>query len=259
MKVAVALDLPTVDENYSVAEKLSQLPDELKQRLAFKVGLSSYTAGGPEYVKRIVALGLETVLDLKLFDIPNTMVGAAKQIASLGVSMFTVHASAGQHAIFEVKKALTGPDYKNPPKILGVTVLTSMTTEVCKNLFGRDLEEQVAKLIGEAYHGGCDGIVCSPLELPAIDGCVERVNLRSGPPKKLIRFVPGIELEKRNDDQKRKGGLKEVLRGGADYIVVGRPIYQAEDPAATATKLLTKIGKLEDLDHQFEEELKWES
>lgn len=258
MKLAVALDLPTPAENESLVEQLIvRLHPDLKPGLTFKVGLNTYIAGGNEFIKKVVATGCEVTLDLKLYDIPNTMAQAAKRIAELGVSMFTVHATAGSNAIREVYKAINCPDFPNPPKILAVTVLTSMEKDTCEAIYKRSSYMAAKTLIAQAVHGGTQGVVCSPVELPFVKGWVNEVMERQGPAPKLITFIPGIELAPRADDQKRKGGLKEVVDGCADYIVVGRPIYQDKNPADVAGKILAKIRDMQRLKSEYEEEAKW--
>lgn len=260
MKIAVALDLPTPNENQELANKLGELPPEIKQRLAFKVGFNTYVAAGPTFLGLIKAVsGVEVVLDLKLFDIPNTMANTAKRIAELGVDLFTVHASAGAQALQAVHKAIHCPDFQHRPKMLAVTVLTSMDKPVCESIYKRSTYMAAKHLLGEALHGNADGIVCSPIELPFLNDWAEMHFERQGPIPKFIRFVPGIELLPRKDDQKRKGGLKEVVEGKADYVVIGRPIYQSPDPAATVTKLVRKIDAMKSLREQYDKEATWES
>jgi orotidine-5'-phosphate decarboxylase len=258
MKLAIALDLPTATANTELVTKLTSLPTELCKQIALKIGLRMFVNGGPAFVKGLVGLaGIETVLDLKLPDIPNTNSGAAKEIAALGVDMFTVKADVGRENMREIKKALTGPNYPTPPKMLAVTALTSMSAATCQRIFKTTPLELVRLLVEEAFHGGADGIVCSPQELPYIDEWLVKICERSGQPPKMIKFIPGIELGQRNDDQQRKGGLREVIDGKADYIVVGRPIYTSDDPIATVTRLLTKMGNLDRLRNDFEAELLW--
>jgi orotidine-5'-phosphate decarboxylase len=229
---------------------------ELKPHLLLKIGLNTFVAGGPEFVRRAKAK-FDVVLDLKLPDIPNTNASTAKRIAELGVDMFTVKGDVGMENIREIKRAITGPDFPNPPKILVVTALTSMSEETCKRIFKRSPRRLTKFLVEEAMHGGADGIVCSPLELPRLKGWVAEMYERQGPPPPFITFIPGIELAPRQDDQKRKGGLKEVVEGGADIIVVGRPIYQSKNPVEKAVRLIAKIAALQKLREQYEEEAKW--
>lgn len=257
MKVAVALDLPTPQENLNLVAALRELGADYKIQTAVKVGLNSFIAGGTDFLKEVQKSPFEVVLDLKLHDIPNTMANAAERIADLGVSMFTIHASAGPTAIRAVKKALTGPKRPHPPKILAVTALTSMDDGECKAIYRRKAAKVAKNLFIEAIHGGADGIVCSPMELPYLTVWAKKEYQGNGHARKFLTFVPGIELQLRKDDQKRKGGLKEVIEGNADYIVVGRPIYTNPDPANFLHKLLIKIQTLETTRMKYNNELVW--
>lgn len=257
MKVAVALDLPTPEDNLKLVAALGELESVYKIQTAVKVGLNSFIAGGTSFLKEVQKSTFEVVLDLKLHDIPNTMATAAERVADLGVSMFTIHASAGPTAVRAVKKALTGPKRPHPPKILAVTALTSMDDGECKTVYRRTAKKVAKNLFVEALHAGADGVVCSPMELPYLRGWAKDGFKMGGPPPKFLTFVPGIELQPRKDDQKRKGGLKEVIEGEADYIVVGRPIYTNPDPANFLHKLLLKIQTLETTMMKYKNELAW--
>lgn len=255
MKLVVALDMPTPEANLELAKRLV----ESGSTLALKVGLNTFVAAGPDFVRKLKAeTPFEVALDLKLFDIPNTMASAAKQIAALGVDLFTVHATAGSLALNEIRRALRSPDYPNPPKMLAVTVLTSMDAKAAEDMYSQPLADIMPHLVEVAVEGQADGVVCSPVDLPRIDEWVATARPRSGPPPKLIKFVPGIELTPRQDDQKRKGSLADALRGGADYIVVGRPIYQSPKPGEVAVKIVQKIEAMRNLIGQLEAESKWE-
>lgn len=256
MKLVVALDMPTPEANLELAKRLV----DCGPNLALKVGLNTFIAAGPDFVRKLKAdTPFEVALDLKLFDIPNTMASAVKQIAALGADLLTVHATAGSGALGEVRRILRSPDHPNPPKVLAVTVLTSTEPIFAEEMYGRrEIADVMAHLVKQAVDGQADGVVCSPLDLPKIDKWVADARQRSGPPPKMIKFVPGIELAPRHDDQKRKGSLADALRGGADYIVVGRPIYQSDKPAEVATKILGKIANMTALLAQFEAEAKWE-
>lgn len=223
MKLVVALDMPTPEANLELSKRLVESGSDL----ALKVGLNTFIAAGPDFVRRLKAeTPFEVALDLKLFDIPNTMASAVKQIATLGADLLTVHATAGSGALNEVRRILRSSDHPNPPKVLAVTVLTSTEPMFAEEMYGRHgISDVMAHLVKQAVEGQADGVVCSPLDLPKIDKWVAEARPRSGPPPKMIKFVPGIELSPRNDDQKRKGSLADAICGGADYIVVGRPIY----------------------------------
>lgn len=245
MKLVVALDLPTPSENLNLASKLfepSALSEKHRNNLLLKVGLNTFIAGGSEFVQKLARCDI--VLDLKLNDIPNTVASAAERIADFpNVKFFTVHASAGRQALGEARVRLTGKP--NAPKMLAVTLLTSLSDDDTKRMYRRFVKPQVKSLLDEAVHGGADGIVCSPMELGFIDGWAKISLGRIGPAPQLLKMIPGIELKPRADDQKRKGGLQEVIRGNADMIVVGRPIYQNPAPAEFTARLLNNIEQME--------------
>lgn len=257
MKLVVALDLPTPADNYELAEKLAKLPEQMLGEVFLKVGLNTYISGGPAFLDSLSNMPFGVVLDLKLFDIPNTMASAAQRIAEHKVvKMFTVHASAGSEALQAVHAAIRM--IEDRPKMLAVTSLTSMSDTTCSRVYDKTASGNTYRLLGEAAHGNADGIVCSPLDLKEIDGWLSSIMDRQGPPPKLIRFVPGIELAPRKDDQKRKGGLKEVIEGNADYIVVGRPIYQSDNPVGVAARILNVVAEMTDLKWRYDLLAKWE-
>lgn len=256
MKLVVALDLPTPDANLDLVEKLR--PE--RRSLALKVGLNTFTALGPPFVQALKKFDFEVILDLKLYDIPNTMANAAKQIAALGVDMFTIHASAGPTAMEAVMKAMR--EYGDPnanyftPKVLAVTVLTSFSSEECEGIYHSGPKHTAQCLAMGAMLAGVDGVVCSPKELPEIQMLQSGVDSLAS--KKIIKFVPGIELAPRKDDQKRKGSLADVAKAQADYIVVGRPIYEAPSPLEVVYKILDKIKTITEAVEQIEKAAKWE-
>lgn len=221
MKLVVALDLPTPKENL-------HLVSTLKDDVYLKVGLNTFIAGGPEFINKLA--GFPVVLDLKLYDIPNTMANAATRITELEVDMFTIHASAGDYAMKTVMEAMS--KITNPPKVLAVTVLTSFTDNQCADIYHMDAKSIAQELAISAAICGIDGIVCSIQEAP---------DLHPMP----FKFVPGIRFQYTKDDQKRVGGLKEAYLAGAEYVVIGRPIYQSKNPSATVSEIVNRIKTIE--------------
>lgn len=241
MNLVVALDLPTPKENWELVKGLHD-----PKLFWVKVGLNTFTAGGPEFVKNLKNLGLKIVLDLKLYDIPNTMASAACRIAELGVDMFTVHASAGHNALLEVKRAIQNFD----TKMLAVTLLTSFSPTECKRLFHHEPQHFLLKCLLEAHVA--DGFVCG---VPDLDIVHEQIQVlqNNEPNKTWIKFCPGIRFSDSKDDQNRKGNLNEAVMKGANFVVVGRPIYQAKNPAKMAVKVLNRIRDLEEKWKAFQE------
>jgi orotidine-5'-phosphate decarboxylase len=196
--------------------------------------LELFIAAGPAILEPIVTRGFNVFLDLKLHDIPNTVAGAVRSAAGLGVRMLTVHAGGGPIMLAAAKNALAG--IANPPELLAVTVLTSMDAAQL-HAVGIDClpTSQVEALAKMGIDVGIRGFVCSPHEVAA-------VRLLTGPEGVLV--IPGIRpAGAAIGDQKRIAGPAEALRLGASYLVVGRPITQAPNPAEAAQAILHEMAE----------------
>ena len=227
-RLIVALDVPN-------AAAASSLVDQLEGTCRwFKIGLELFVAAGPAVVEPLVARGCSIFLDLKLHDIPNTVAGAVRTASALGVRMLTLHAGGGPAMLAAARNALEG--IANPPELLAVTVLTSMdSTQVRAVGLERTPAEQVELLARMGMEAGIKGFVCSPQEVSALRGL-------TGPGGVLV--IPGIRpAGSSTGDQKRVATPAETLRRGASYLVVGRPITQAEDPAAAAESILQEMAQ----------------
>lgn len=233
-KIIVALDVSTAEEALSFIE---QLREEVG---AFKIGLQLFTAGGARFVREIVESGIKIFLDLKFHDIPNTVAKASIEAARLGVWMFNVHASGGsemmRRTIKEVREACAKENLKQP-KIIAVTVLTSSNEETLREVgVIEDVPSQVLKLAKLTAESGLDGVVASPREIQLIRS---EINDRD-----FLIVTPGVRPQMRNsDDQKRVLTPAEAVNAGADYLVIGRPILQAENPVSTVGEILEGIEK----------------
>ena len=197
----------------------------------FKLGLEFFIANGYEGVKAISALDVKIFLDLKLSDIPNTVARAAKILKDLEIEMLSIHMLSGISAIQAVCDELSDTDIK----ILGVTILTSLNDQ---DLFLMGIKnkasQQVLRLAKLAEENNVHGIICSAHELP---------NIRKYCKPDLITVVPGIRLSHLNaHDQKRVVTPKKALEDDANYIVIGRPITQSEDPRRILSTILKNIG-----------------
>lgn len=226
-RLIVALDVP----NRSLAlDMVARLEGTCTW---FKVGLELFVAAGPAVLEPILARGYSVFLDLKFHDIPNTVAGAVRSASQLGARMMTVHASGGPAMLAAARTALVG--VPNPPQLLAVTMLTSMDAEQTAAVgFDRTPSEQVNLLAGMALNAGIGGFVCSPQEVAA-------VRAQAGP--QAILVVPGIRpAGSEAGDQKRIAAPAETLRLGASYLVVGRPITQAANPAAAAASILKEMA-----------------
>ncbi len=227
-RLIVALDVP----NAAAAAELVKRLDGICRW--FKVGLELFTAAGPAVVEKLVTRGHSVFLDLKLHDIPNTVAGAVRSAAGLGVRMMTVHAAGGPAMLAAARAALDG--MTNPPELLGVTVLTSMDAAQMRAAgIGRSPEKQVELLAKMGLKAGLRGFVCSPHEVAA---------LRALTGSEGVLVVPGIRpAGAKADDQKRAATPAGTLKAGASYLVVGRPITQASDPAEAAEAILKEMAR----------------
>lgn len=216
-KVVIALDY---DNKQTALDFINQL-DPTTCRL--KIGKEMFTHFGPDFVKKIVDMGFDVFLDLKFHDIPNTVAKAVKAAADLGVWMVNVHASGGRR-MMEAAKAILEPYGDKAPLLIAVTVLTSMDESDLKEL-GIDLSplEQVKRLATLTKSSGLDGVVCSSHEATELKALL-------GKEFKLI--TPGIRPAGSDaGDQRRIKTPKQAMDSGSDYLVIGRPITQAENPA----------------------------
>jgi orotidine-5'-phosphate decarboxylase len=227
-RLIVALDVPDAD---SAIRLVHQLGDTCSW---FKVGLELYIAAGPAIVEQIAASGKSVFLDLKLHDIPNTVAGAVRSAAKLGARMLTLHASGGPAMLSAAKNEIAG--LTNPPELLAVTVLTSMDAgQLHATGIGRLPSSQVELLAKMGMEAGIRGFVCSPQEV---------AQLRTLTGTQGVLVIPGIRpAGSAIGDQKRIAGPAEALRLGASYLVVGRPITQAPNPAEAAAAILKEMAE----------------
>ncbi|MCL2136779.1 MAG: orotidine-5'-phosphate decarboxylase [Coriobacteriia bacterium] len=216
----VALDLPR-QESLEIASSLKGIASWVK------VGLTLFFLEGPSIVYSLKEMGFKVFADLKLFDIPHQIEGAARSLVTIGVDMFTLYALGGLSMMQAARAGADEASQSRPgqaPKILAVTVLTSMDQEVLQQTgISNGLDDQVKTLASLAVEAGMDGLVSSPLEIRM---------LRSQVPKDKLIVTPGIRpLGSENNDQSRTATPKTAIDEGADFIVVGRPITAALDPA----------------------------
>lgn len=198
-----------------------------------KIGLEMYTACGPDAVREIAGLGFDVFLDLKLHDIPNTVAKAVESASRLPIGMLTLHTGGGREMMQWAVKA----QQQHAPhlRLLGVTVLTSMSaTALAEVGVAGTPEAQVVRLGRLAADSGLRGLVCSPLEIAP---------LRAVLPPEVALVTPGIRpRDAKADDQTRVLTPAEAARAGADFLVVGRPIFKAPDPAAAARAILAETA-----------------
>ncbi|MCC7428020.1 MAG: orotidine-5'-phosphate decarboxylase [Alphaproteobacteria bacterium] len=203
-----------------------------------KVGMEFFTARGPEGFAAVAACGAPMFLDMKFHDIPNTVAGGVRAAALLGASMVTLHASGGpamMAAAREAAQAGARAAGKPRPMLLAVTVLTSLSAEDMEAVGQPDSPTtQVVRLARLAAEAGIDAIVCSPHEIGAIRAALGR---------RVALVVPGIRpAGSAMGDQKRATTPGEAVRAGADWLVMGRPLTQAADPAAAAAAIAAEVA-----------------
>jgi orotidine-5'-phosphate decarboxylase len=231
-KLIVALDVETVDE-------ARRLVDSLKGVVGmFKIGSQLFTAAGPELVREIIRAGEKVFLDLKFHDIPNTVAAAGVEAARLGVSIFNVHAAGGLQTMERTAEAVADVVAREKlprPSIVAVTVLTSSRDATLKDVgVNSTTEEVVRRLARLTDAAGLDGVVASPREVEIVRSAVTRGD--------FIVITPGIRMaDASRDDQERITTPRAAVLAGSDYLVVGRPIIKAANPARAAAQIIDEM------------------
>ncbi|HEX4642992.1 MAG TPA: orotidine-5'-phosphate decarboxylase [Candidatus Acidoferrales bacterium] len=241
-KLILALDFPSLEPALELAQSLASVVG------IFKINIQLFTAEGPHSVRKLHQLGSDIFLDLKFHDIPNTVKGAvASAVALPGVHLLDVHALGGlemMRAAVKARDDAPGTSKAAMPKLLAITILTSMDNAALKNVgVTGPASRRVVQLAKLAKQAGMDGVVASPQEVRAI---------RKACGKNFLIVVPGIRpvvgggpakgRRHKTDDQARVATPVEAIRAGADYLVIGRPITGAPDPEAAARAILDEIN-----------------
>jgi orotidine-5'-phosphate decarboxylase len=233
-ELVVALDVPDLDAGLALATPLAGIAPWLK------VGLELFAAEGPAAVKALSDLGFKVFLDLKLHDIPATVARSTKAALASGADMLTIHALGGPAMLAAAAQARdeSAETTGRPVRIMAVTVLTSHTPEDLSALRLPPAKNLALRLAGLAHAAGLNGIVCSPLEAAAIK---TRFGTGNGG---LECLCQGIRLDTvSGDDQARVAGPAQAVANGADFLVVGRPITRAQDPAQAARRFLEAMAQ----------------
>lgn len=231
--IIAALDVSTADQAREIIE-------ELRGEVgAFKVGLQLFTSAGASFVREIVRRDVKIFLDVKFHDIPNTVAKAAVEVARLGVWMFNIHALGGSEMMTRTAgevREICEKENLRPPKIIGVTVLTSANEETLSEVgIEKNIDLQVLRLAQLTAKCELDGVVASPHEVEAIRQAVGS--------RDFLIVTPGIRPSfATNDDQKRVMTPKAAVRTGSDYLVIGRPILQAADKIRAVREILEEIN-----------------
>ncbi|HBY58859.1 MAG TPA: orotidine-5'-phosphate decarboxylase [Solibacterales bacterium] len=221
--IIVALDMPTSDDALRLVDTLGDAVE------FYKVGLELFTAAGPALPRELCARGKHVFVDLKMFDIGETVKRATAQVAALGARFLTVHSSP--QVIRAAKEGARGSGLQ----ILAVTVLTSFDQQDLADLgVERSTADQVDFLAAKGVDANVDGFVCSPLEV---------ARLRSSTPPETVLVTPGVRSAGADKgDQKRVATPAEAIAAGADYLVIGREITRAPDPASAARRILAGLA-----------------
>lgn len=233
-QIMVALDFSSVDDALKLVHKLEEYKPFLK------IGMQLFYLSGPQLIYQLKEKGFSIFLDLKLHDIPNTVKGAAQSLSNLGVDIFNVHCAGGQRmmeaAMEGVEKGMSSANIQ-APKVIGVTQLTSTSQKMMNQEIGipGELNESVSHYAKLAKQSGLQGVVCSALEVPMI-----KKDLGEG----FITVTPGIRPNQFNvADQVRITTPQEAARLGTDYMVIGRAITEAEDPAEMYERISSDLLK----------------
>ncbi len=230
--IIAALDVPTAAAALDLARKIAPAVG------AFKIGSELFSAAGPEIVRQVRSTGASVFLDLKFHDIPNTVAKAVANAIRLDVQMLTIHTCGGTEMMRAAEQSAQQAAIQSGqslPLVLGVTVLTSMDPQGLSEIgVASDVGRQVERLASLAVQAGLRGLVCSPLEIAA---------LRQILPETIQLVTPGIRTgAEKSDDQKRTLTPREAIQAGANWIVVGRPIYAAPDPRVAAESILASLA-----------------
>lgn len=224
-QIIIPLDVRTVDDAFRLVDRLGDDAD------FYKVGFELYTHGGPDVVRALVGRGKRVFLDIKLHDIPNTVRRAVAVASDLGVDLLTLHTAGGPTMMEAAAEARAGE-----LRILGVTVLTSLSPHEISTIWGREIRsvrDEVGRLALMARDAGIDGVVASALEASWIRGQVE---------DDFLIVTPGIRPAGADaGDQTRVATPGDAVRAGADYLVIGRPITGAPDPAEALAAIRTEV------------------
>lgn len=228
MKLCVSLDLSTAEENLELVKQIKDFDVWLK------VGFRSYIRDGKKFLEDLKAINpnFKIFLDLKLYDIPNTMADAAEEIANFGlVDMFNVHASSGVEAMKTVMNRIK--DIPNKPLVLAVTALTSFDNDSFKAIYNEDISTKATQFAIDTFESGIDGVVCSAFE---------SLDIKNNTSKEFITLCPGIRpFGEDSGDQKRVADIPFAKENLVDFIVVGRPIYKSENPKRVVEEILKNI------------------
>ena len=233
MQLCLALDLASEEENLKLLDKLKDF-----SKLWVKVGLRSFIRDGQGLLSKIKMINpnFKIFLDLKLYDIPNTMADAVESCANLGIDMITIHTSSGREAmktLMQRLQTIEASTHKKRPLVFGVTALTSFDDQGFSEIYHNTIQEQASSLGKIAYESRLDGVVCSVFE---------SLQIKNVTHSSFLTLTPGIRpFNEDAHDQKRVATILDAKKNCSDFIVVGRPIYQSKTPKEVVQKILEEI------------------
>jgi len=230
-KIIIALDYADKESAITMAKQLSP------QLCRIKIGKELFVNTGPQLVEEIAKMGFDIFLDLKFHDIPNTVAGACRAAANLGVWMVNVHASGGIKMMEAAREAIANSSHK--PLLIAVTILTSLDNIALKEIgYHLDTQQQVLRLAKLAKQAGLDGIVCSPLETQLIRSEITQAEND----KEFLLVTPGVRPKgSKVNDQSRIMTPNQALESGSNYLVIGRPITAVENPLKALEQIASEI------------------
>jgi len=227
MQVCVALDMVSKEDNLSLIKQIKGFDVWLK------VGLRSYIRDGYDFIKQIKDINpnFKIFLDLKLYDIPNTMADTAEVIAGMDIDMFNIHASSGKEGMDMVMKRIS--NIPNRPLVLAVTALTSFDNDSFRYIYNQDIASKANQFAKDSYDSSLDGVVCSVFESKSIKQITNQ---------DFITLTPGIRpFDEDTADQKRVANIAMAKEQLSDFVVIGRPIYQSKNQADKLKAILEQI------------------
>ena len=233
-RLCIALDMESKNDNLKLCRDIA---NNNINDVYLKIGLRSFIRDGLDFIYELKKLGFKIFLDLKLYDIPNTMLDSINEIIKLDIDMLTIHASAGRSALQSIGNLIKKD--KNSPLIFAVSALTSFNESDFYEIYNDNINNAALKFAKLSKECGISGVVCSPLESKIIKDSYSLLTLTPGirPQPSDFDNIDSI-LYENNDDQNRSASIKTALENKSDFLVIGRPIYKNANPALLVRKIL---------------------
>lgn len=236
-KLCIALDMESKNDNLNLCREIAN--NDISN-IYLKVGLRSFIRDGLGFIYELKKLGFRIFLDLKLYDIPNTMLDSINEFIKLDVDMITIHTSAGRSALKSIGDLIRQD--KNSPLVFAVSALTSFNDSDFNEIYNDNINNAVLKFAKLSKDCGISGVVCSPLESKMIKSCCDVLTLTPGIRPLASDFnsldSTNLCLYDSKDDQNRSASIKMALENKSDFLVIGRPIYKNTNPSLLVRKIL---------------------